>query len=108
MYCSPIKACLIVFLFQENKSFGARTICIHPLMYVKPCQEQPQDQFFKASFYKAKILPIVFRLQNIFCVRKIGIQLPWVCLTLLHYEINQSLILPLELVVNLCGVSYAN
>jgi hypothetical protein len=31
---------LIVLLFQENKSFGARTICIHPLMYVKPCREQ--------------------------------------------------------------------
>jgi hypothetical protein len=23
---------LIVFMFQENKSFGASTICIHPLM----------------------------------------------------------------------------
>ncbi len=31
---------LIVLLFQENKSFGASTISIHPLMYVKPCQEQ--------------------------------------------------------------------
>jgi hypothetical protein len=31
---------LIVLLFQENKSFGASTICIHPLMYVKPCREQ--------------------------------------------------------------------
>ncbi len=31
--------CLIVLLFQENKSFGASTICIHPLMYVKPCRE---------------------------------------------------------------------
>jgi hypothetical protein len=30
----------IVLLFQENKSFGASTICIHPLMYVKPCREQ--------------------------------------------------------------------
>jgi hypothetical protein len=27
-------------LFQENKSFGAITICIHPLMYKKLCQEQ--------------------------------------------------------------------
>jgi hypothetical protein len=25
---------LIALLFQENKSFGAITICIHPLMYV--------------------------------------------------------------------------
>ncbi len=32
--------CFIVLLFQENKSFGASTICIHPLMYVKPCREQ--------------------------------------------------------------------
>jgi hypothetical protein len=31
---------LIVLLFQENKSFGASTICIYPLMYVKPCREQ--------------------------------------------------------------------
>jgi hypothetical protein len=31
---------LIELLFQENKSFGASTICIHPLMYVKPCGEQ--------------------------------------------------------------------
>jgi hypothetical protein len=31
---------LIALLFQENKSFGASTICIHPLMYVKPCREQ--------------------------------------------------------------------
>jgi hypothetical protein len=31
---------LIVLLFQENKSFGASTICIHPLMYGKPCGEQ--------------------------------------------------------------------
>jgi hypothetical protein len=30
----------IVLLFQENKSFGDSTICIHPLMYVKPCREQ--------------------------------------------------------------------
>jgi hypothetical protein len=34
--------CFIVLLFQENKSFGASTICIHPLMYVKPCREQLQ------------------------------------------------------------------
>jgi hypothetical protein len=27
-------------LFQENKSFGASTICIHPLMYGQPCREQ--------------------------------------------------------------------
>jgi hypothetical protein len=28
-------------LFQENKSFGASTICIHPLMNTKkPCREQ--------------------------------------------------------------------
>jgi hypothetical protein len=32
--------CLIVSLFQENKSFGASTIFIHPLMYRKPCREQ--------------------------------------------------------------------
>ncbi len=31
---------LIALLFQENKSFGASTICIQPLMYVKPCREQ--------------------------------------------------------------------
>ncbi len=31
---------LIALLFQENNSFGASTICIHPLMYVKPWQEQ--------------------------------------------------------------------
>jgi hypothetical protein len=30
---------LLYLLFQENKSFGAITICIHPLMYKKPCQE---------------------------------------------------------------------
>ncbi len=32
--------CLIVLLFQDNKSFGASTICIHLLMYRKPCREQ--------------------------------------------------------------------
>jgi hypothetical protein len=31
---------LLYLLFQENKSFGAITICIHPLMYKKPCQEE--------------------------------------------------------------------
>jgi hypothetical protein len=31
---------LTVLLFQENKSFGASTICIHPLMYVKRCRAQ--------------------------------------------------------------------
>jgi hypothetical protein len=31
--------CLTVLLFQENKSFGASTICIHPLMYGKLCRE---------------------------------------------------------------------
>jgi hypothetical protein len=31
---------LIVLLFQENKSFGVSTICIHPLMYGKSCREQ--------------------------------------------------------------------
>jgi hypothetical protein len=36
----PSNVVLIVLLFQENKSFGAITICIHPLMYVKPCREQ--------------------------------------------------------------------
>ncbi len=30
---------LIVLLFQENKSFDASAICIHPLMYGKPCRE---------------------------------------------------------------------
>ncbi len=29
---------LLYLLFQENKSFGAITICIHPLMYKKPCR----------------------------------------------------------------------
>jgi hypothetical protein len=36
----PSNIVLIVLLFQENKSFGAITICIHPLMYKKPCREQ--------------------------------------------------------------------
>jgi hypothetical protein len=36
----PSNIVLIALLFQENKSFGASTICIHPLMYVKPCREQ--------------------------------------------------------------------
>jgi hypothetical protein len=36
----PNNIVLIVLLFQENKSFGAITICIHPLMYEKPCREQ--------------------------------------------------------------------
>jgi hypothetical protein len=31
---------LLYLLFQENKSFGAITICIHPLMYKKPWREQ--------------------------------------------------------------------
>jgi hypothetical protein len=31
---------LLYLLFQENKSFGTITICIHPLMYKKPCREQ--------------------------------------------------------------------
>ena len=35
----PNNIVLIALLFQENKSFGASTICIHPLMYVKPCRE---------------------------------------------------------------------
>ncbi len=30
----------LYLLFQENKSFGTITICIHPLMYEKPCREQ--------------------------------------------------------------------
>jgi hypothetical protein len=36
-HCSIV---LIVLLFQENKSFGDNTICIHPLMYVGSCREQ--------------------------------------------------------------------
>jgi hypothetical protein len=36
----PNNIVLIVLLFQENKSFGAITICIHLLMYKKPCREQ--------------------------------------------------------------------
>jgi hypothetical protein len=28
-----------VLLFQESKSFGDSTICVHPLMYVKPCEQ---------------------------------------------------------------------
>jgi hypothetical protein len=36
----PSNIVLIALLFQENNSFGASTICIHPLMYVKPCWEQ--------------------------------------------------------------------
>jgi hypothetical protein len=36
----PSNVVLIVLLFQENKSFGAITICIHPMMYKKPCREQ--------------------------------------------------------------------
>jgi hypothetical protein len=36
----PSNIVLIALLFQENKSFGASNICIHPLMYVKPCREQ--------------------------------------------------------------------
>ncbi len=35
----PQESYLIVLLFQENKSFGASTIRIHPLMYGKPCPE---------------------------------------------------------------------
>jgi hypothetical protein len=35
--CSVV---LIVLLFQENKSCGDNTICIHPLMYVESCREQ--------------------------------------------------------------------
>ncbi len=31
---------LLYLLFQENKSFGASTICIHPLMQKKLCREQ--------------------------------------------------------------------
>ncbi len=48
---------LIALLFQENKSFGASTICIHPLMYVKPCREHLQyyastKMKFFAAVYK--------------------------------------------------------
>jgi hypothetical protein len=48
MYCvnTFISIVLIVLLFQENKSFGASTICIHPLMYVKPCRD-----LFHKSYY---------------------------------------------------------
>ncbi len=31
---------LLCYLFQENKSFGTNTICIHPLMYGKLCRAQ--------------------------------------------------------------------
>jgi hypothetical protein len=31
---------LIVSIVSGKKSFGAITICIHPLMYKKPCREQ--------------------------------------------------------------------
>ncbi len=30
--CDNITVYLLYLLFQENKSFGVRTICIHPLM----------------------------------------------------------------------------
>jgi hypothetical protein len=30
--CDNITMYLLYLLFQENKSFGVRTICIHPLM----------------------------------------------------------------------------
>jgi hypothetical protein len=30
----------LYYLFQENKSFGIYTICIHPLMYGKLCRAQ--------------------------------------------------------------------
>ncbi len=39
---------LIVLLFQESKSFGASTICIHPLMYGEPCREQFKMCIFKS------------------------------------------------------------
>ena len=31
--CDNIIVYLLYLLFQENKSFGVRTICIHPLMW---------------------------------------------------------------------------
>jgi hypothetical protein len=40
----PGNIVLIALLFQENKSFGASTICIHPLMYIKPCREHVQQE----------------------------------------------------------------
>jgi hypothetical protein len=46
----------LYLLFQENKSFGAITICIHPLMYKKQCREQ-------VTFYEDNIwLPFSERL----------------------------------------------
>ncbi len=36
-HCSIV---FIVLLFQENKSFGDSSSCIHPLMYVESCREQ--------------------------------------------------------------------
>jgi hypothetical protein len=40
MYNTLSSIVFIASLFQENKSFGASTLCIHPLMYVESCQEQ--------------------------------------------------------------------
>ncbi len=37
VYKYPSNIVLIALLLQDNKSFGAITICIHPLMYVKLC-----------------------------------------------------------------------
>ncbi len=38
-------------MFQENKSFGASAICIHPLMYGKPCPEQIELIFYAAELF---------------------------------------------------------
>jgi hypothetical protein len=47
---------LLYLLFQENKSFGAITICIHPLMYKKPCREQLETIKKKMITTLARIL----------------------------------------------------
>jgi hypothetical protein len=57
----------IVLLFQENKSFGASTICNHPLMYVKPCREQERQHSSssKDAKYTCILIADAIVLQNV-------------------------------------------
>ncbi len=56
VYISLVTLYLLYLLFQENKSFGATTICVHPLMYKKPCREHLPHVWLFFPFLSGSIL----------------------------------------------------
>jgi hypothetical protein len=49
----------LYYCFRKIKSFGAITICIHPLMYKKPCREQ--KVFLIKMFLLVAIIIVLFK-----------------------------------------------